>query len=84
MGAVVAIDFFLQTLMELPGEALPGAGKPEAIRELLTASACQEAKIVGEDACRAATELIRKVVDRMSGDVDVAAQMADASRGRAC
>lgn len=45
MGAVVAIDFFLRTLMELPGEALPGTVKSEAIRELLTASACQEATI---------------------------------------
>jgi hypothetical protein len=84
MGSVVAIDFVLRTLMSLPAEVLPGDDKSEAIRELLTTSVYREATAVGEDACRAATALIQKVVERMSDDVDVAARLADASSQRAC
>ncbi len=84
MGSVVAIDFVLRTLMDLPEEVLPGADRSEAIRELLAASVCREVTIVGEDACRAATALIQKVVERMADDVSVAAQLAEASGRRAC
>jgi hypothetical protein len=48
MGAVVAVDIVLQTLMGLPADALPGEEKSDAIRELLTASACREVEAVGE------------------------------------
>lgn len=84
MGSVVTIDFVLRTLMSLPAEVLPGDDRSEAIRELLTASVYHEATAVGEDACRAATTLIRKAVERMSDDVSVAARLADASSQRAC
>ncbi len=84
MGSVVAIDFVLRTLMELPAEVLPGDDRAEAMREMLTSSACHEVKTVGEDACRAATALIGKVVERMADDVDAAAQMAEAANQRPC
>lgn len=58
MGAVVTVDFVLQTLMDLPADALPGEDRTEAIRELLTASACRAVEAVGEEACRAAITLI--------------------------
>ena len=47
MGAVVAVDFVLQTLMDLPAAALPGENKAEAMRALLTASACREVEALG-------------------------------------
>ncbi|MBS1879280.1 MAG: hypothetical protein JST31_07190 [Actinobacteria bacterium] len=79
MGSVVSIDFLLGTLMELPAEALSGEEGSEAIREFLIASACREVEAVGEEACRAATLLIRNVVDRMADDVQVVSQMSGAA-----
>jgi hypothetical protein len=84
MGAVVAVDFVLQTLMDLPADALPGEDKTEAMRELLTASACREVEGVGEEACRAAITLIQKVVDRIADDARAAADLAGAARQRPC
>ncbi len=84
MGAVVAVDFVLQTLMYLPADALPGENKAEAIRELLTTSACREVEAVGEEACRAAITLIEKVVDRIADDARAAADLAGATRFRTC
>jgi len=84
MGAVVAVDFVLQTLMDLPADALPGDDRTEAIRELLTASACREVEAVGEEACRAATALIEAVIDRIAGDAHAAAQLAQAAGHRPC
>lgn len=84
MAAVVGIDFVLQALMDLPPEVLPGGGGPEAIREFLSASVRAEAKVVGEEACRSATALLAKVVDRMSDDVSAAAQLANDPGRRTC
>lgn len=70
MGAVVTIGFLLETLMALPAEALPGEGGSEGIRELLVASACREVEPVGEEGCRSATALLRKVVDGIADDVE--------------
>lgn len=84
MGAVVAVDFVLQTLMDLPADALPGEDRTEAIRELLTASACREVEAVGEEACRATITLIEKVVDRLADDAGAAADLAGAARLRPC
>lgn len=84
MGSVVAVDFVLQTLMDLPADALPGEDRAEAIRELLTASVCREVEMVGEEACRAATVLIEKVVDRMADDARAAADLAGAAGQRPC
>ncbi len=84
MGTVVSVDFVLQTLMDLPADALPGADKAEAIRELLTVSACREVEAVGEEACRAAITLIEKVVDRIADDARAAADLAGAARHRSC
>jgi hypothetical protein len=84
MGAVVAVDFVLQTLMDLPANALPGEDKAEAMRELLTASACREVELVGEEACRAAIAVIAKVVDRMADDTRAAAELAGATHYRTC
>lgn len=75
MGAVVAVDFVLQTLMDLPADALPGEDRTEAMRELLTASACREVEVVGEEACRAAITLIEKVIDRIADDARAAADL---------
>jgi hypothetical protein len=83
MGAVVAVDFVLQTLMDLPADALPGEDRAEAMRELLTTSACREVEAVGEEACRAATALIETVIDRIADDAHAAAQFAGAA-GRPC
>jgi hypothetical protein len=74
----------LQTLMDLPADALPGKDKAEAIRELLTASACREVEAVGEEACRAAITLIEKVVDRIADDARAAADLAGVARHRPC
>lgn len=84
MGTVVAIDFVLQTLMDLPADALPGEDKAEAMRALLTASACREVEVVGEEACRAAITLIEKVVDRMADAARAAADLAEATHHRTC
>lgn len=84
MGSVVAIDFVLCTLMDLPAQLLPGGDPAAAIRELLTESVCREVRVVGEDACRAATALIEKVVDGMARDAEAAAQMAEADGQRPC
>jgi hypothetical protein len=84
MGAVVAVDFVLQTLIGLPADVLPGEDKTEAMRELLTASACHEVEAVGEEACRAAIALIEKVIDRMANDARAAAELAGEVRGRPC
>lgn len=78
MGAVVTVDFVLQTLIDLPADALPGENKAEAMRELLIASACREVEAVGEEACRAAITLIEKVVDRIADDARAAADLAGA------
>jgi hypothetical protein len=84
MGAVVAVDFVLGTLMDLPADALPVADRTEAMRELLTASACREVEAVGEEACRAAITLIERVVDRMADDARAAADLAGAAHHRTC
>jgi hypothetical protein len=84
MGAVVAVDFVLRTLMNLPAGALPGEDKSEAIRELLTASTCHEVEAVGEEPCRAAIMLIEKVVDRIADDAQAIADLAGAARHRPC
>lgn len=84
MGAVVAVDFVLQTLMSLPADVLPGENRAEAMREVLTASACREVELVGEDACRAAIALIEKVVDRMADDAGATADLAKATHHRTC
>ncbi len=84
MGAVVAVDFVLTTLMGLPADALPGEDKAEAIRELLTTSACRDVEAVGEEACRAATALIETVVDRIADEAHAAAQLAQAAGHRPC
>jgi hypothetical protein len=84
MGAVVAVDFVLQTLMDLPADALPGEDKAEAIRELLSASACHEVEAVGEEACRTTISLIGKVVDRIADDARATADLAGAARHRPC
>ena len=84
MGAVVAVDFVLQTLMDLPADALPGENKAEAMRELLTASAYREVEAVGEEACRAAITLIEKVLDRIADDAHAAADLAEAAHHRIC
>ncbi len=82
MGTVVAVDFVLQTLMDLPADTLSGEDKTGAIRELLTASACREVEAVGEEACRAAITLIEKIVDRVAEDAQAAADLAGAARHR--
>jgi hypothetical protein len=84
MGTVVAVDFVLTTLMSLPADALPGEDKAEAIRELLTTSACRDVEAVGEEACRAATALIETVVDRIADEAHAAAQLAQAPGHRPC
>lgn len=84
MGAVVAIDFVLTTLMDLPPDALPGEDRSEAIRELLTASACRDVEAVGEEACRAATALIETVIDRIADDACAVAQLGRAAGNRPC
>lgn len=84
MGTVVTVDFVLRTLMELAGEVLPGEDRVEAMRELLTASACREVEAVGEEACRAATALVAKVIDRIADDVHAAEQLAGAAGQRPC
>ncbi len=84
MGAVVAVDFVLQTLMDLPAAALPGENKAEAMRALLTASACREVEALEEEACRAAITLIGKVVNRMAEDARAAADLAEAASQRPC
>jgi hypothetical protein len=68
--------------MDLPPDALPGEDKTEAMRELLTASACREVEAVGEEACRAAITLIEKVVDRIADDARTAEALAGAARHR--
>lgn len=79
MGAVVAVDFVLQTLMDLPADALPGEeGGVEGIRELLSASACHEVEAVGEEACRATIELVRAVIGRIADDAQTTARLAGA------
>jgi acetamidase/formamidase len=78
MGAVVTVDFVLQTLMALPADALPGEDKAEAMRELLIAGARREVEAVGEEACRAAITLIEKVVNRIADDARAAADLAGA------
>jgi hypothetical protein len=84
MGAVVAVDFVLQTLMDLPADALPGGGGAEGIRELLSASACHEVEAVGEEACRATTELLRAVIERIAEDAHTTAQLAGADGQPPC
>jgi hypothetical protein len=84
MGAVVAVDFVLGTLMDLPADALPGENKSEAMRELLTASACREVEAVGEEACRATIALIEKVIDRIADDARATAALARAAYHRPC
>jgi hypothetical protein len=84
MGAVVAVDFVLATLMDLPADALPGEDKTDAIRGLLTAIACHEVEAVGEEACRAATALIETVIERIADDARAAAQLARAPGHRPC
>ena len=84
MGAVVAVDFVLGTLMDLPADVLPGENRAEAMRELLTASACREVEAVGEDACRAAIALIVAVIDRIADDASATAKLAGAAGQLPC
>jgi hypothetical protein len=84
MGAVVAVNVVLETLMGLPPDALPGENRAEAIREMLSASARREVEGVGEEACRAAIALIGTVIDRIADDARAAAEMAGAAGQRPC
>lgn len=84
MGAVVAVDFVLQMLMDLPANALPGRGGAEGIRELLSASACHEVEVVGEEACRATTELLGAVIKRIADDAQATVQLAGADAEPLC
>jgi hypothetical protein len=84
MGSVVSIDYLLRMLMAMPAEALPGDQGSDAIRGFLVASVCREVEVVGEEGCRAATALIRKVIDRIGDDVDVASQLAGTSGQLPC
>lgn len=84
MGAVVTVDFVLHTLLDLPADVLPGEDRTEAIRELLTASACCEVEGVGEEVCRAAIALVASVVDRIADDAHATAQLAEAAGRRPC
>ena len=58
--------------------------RTEAMRELLTASACREVEAVGEEACRTATALIEAVIDRIADDVQATAQLAGSVGQRPC
>jgi predicted ThiF/HesA family dinucleotide-utilizing enzyme len=80
----VALDFVLRTLMDLPADALPGENKSEAIRKLLTESACREVEAVGEEACRTASALIQTVVDRIANEVHATAELSAAAGQRPC
>ncbi|HET6997797.1 MAG TPA: hypothetical protein VFI03_04335 [Solirubrobacterales bacterium] len=84
MGAVVAVDFVLQTLMNLPADALSGDNRAEAIRDLLTTSAYWEVEAIGEEACRAAIALIETVINRMADDARAVAELAEAASRRPC
>jgi hypothetical protein len=84
MGSVVTIDFLLRALMELPAEVLPGDGGSEGVREMLIASACRGVEPVGEEGCRAATKLLRDVIDQIADDVDAARQLSMAAEQRPC
>jgi hypothetical protein len=84
MAAVVSVDFVLVSLMDLPEDVLPGENRAEAIREMLSASACREVEGVGEEVCRAAIALIGKVIDRIADDAHAAAEMAEAAGQRPC
>jgi hypothetical protein len=84
MGAVVALSFVLQMLIDLPAEALPGENRAEAMRDLLTASACCEVEVVGEEACRATTALVEAVVARIVDDATGTAELVRASADRPC
>jgi hypothetical protein len=84
MGAVVAVDFVLRTLMELPANAFPGGVGAEGIRELLTASACNEVEAVGEEACRKTTKLLRAVIERIADDAQTTAELAGADEQPFC
>lgn len=84
MGAVVALDFVLQRLCDLPADAFPGEDRVKAIRELLVASASQEVEAVGEDACRRATALIEAVVNRIADDTDATTQLTELAARRPC
>lgn len=84
MGAVVAVDFVLRTLMDLPADALPGENRAEAIRELLTVSACREVEAVGEEACRSAIALLEAVINRIADDTHAVAELAGAAGQRPC
>lgn len=77
MGAVVAVDFVLQTLMNLPADALPGGGGVEGIRELLSTSAYCEVEAVGEEVCRTTTELLRAVIERIADDAQTTARLVE-------
>lgn len=79
MGSVVTLDFVLRTLMGLPEDAFPAGAGAEAIREQLTASAYREAEAVGEEACRAATALIRAAVERMADDAGALARCVEST-----
>jgi hypothetical protein len=84
MGTVVAVDFVLQTLMDLPADVLPGEDRTEAMREMLTASACREVEAIGEEACQTAITLIEKVVNRIADDARAAADLAGVAPHRTC
>ncbi len=84
MGAVVAVNFVLETLMDMPADALPKGGGVEGIRELLSASACHEVEAVGEEACRATIELLRAVIGRVADDALTIAQLAGADGQPSC
>lgn len=84
MSAVVAVDFVLRTLMDLPADALPGEDRTEAIRKILILSACREVEVVGEEACRAATALLETVIDRIADDAHATVQLAQVAGHRPC
>ena len=50
----------------------------------MTASVCKEVEAVGEEACRATTELLRAVIERIADDAHATAQMAGADEQPLC
>lgn len=84
MGAVVAVNFIIETLLDLPADALPGEDSSEAMRDFLVASTRREVEAVGEDACRAAAALIEAVIARMADDAIATAELAGMAGERLC
>lgn len=84
MASVIAVDYVLTTLMAVPEEVLPGENRAEAIREMLSSSACREVEAVGEEACRTAIALVAAVIDRIADDARALSDLAEAVGQRPC